>query len=57
MIFDNVIMAFEVLHYLKNLGSGHNFQMATKLNMSKAYDKVEWTYLKAILLNFGFHRN
>ena len=57
MIFDNVIMAFEVLHYLKNLGSGRNFQMSTKLDMSKTYDRVEWTYLKAILLKLGFHRN
>ena len=57
MISDNVIMAFEVLHYLKNLGSGRNVQMAAKLDMSKAYDRVEWTYLKAILLKLGFHRN
>ena len=57
MISDNVLMAFEVLHYLKNLGSGCNVQMAAKLDMSKAYDRVEWTYLKAILLKLGFHRN
>uniref|UniRef100_A0A2N9H346 DUF4283 domain-containing protein n=1 Tax=Fagus sylvatica TaxID=28930 RepID=A0A2N9H346_FAGSY len=38
MITDNVIMAFEVLHYLKILGTGKNFQMAAKLDMSKAYD-------------------
>ena len=57
MISDNVIMAFEVLHYLKNLGSGRNFQMVAKLDMSKAYDRVEWTYLRAILLKLGFHRN
>ena len=56
MITDNVIMAFEVLHYLKNLGVGNNFQMAPKLDMSKAYDRVEWSYLQAILLKLGFHR-
>ncbi len=38
MITDNVIMAFEVLHYLKILGTGKNFQMAAKLDMGKAYD-------------------
>uniref|UniRef100_A0A2N9F4Z0 Reverse transcriptase domain-containing protein n=1 Tax=Fagus sylvatica TaxID=28930 RepID=A0A2N9F4Z0_FAGSY len=56
LITDNVIMAFKVLHYLKNLGVGNNFQMAAKLDMSKAYDQVEWSYLKAILLKLGFHR-
>jgi hypothetical protein len=56
MITDNVIMAFELLHYQKNLGRGRNVQMATKLDMSKAYDRVEWPYLRAILLKLGFHR-
>jgi hypothetical protein len=56
LISDNVIMAFKVLHYLKNLGAGANYQMAAKLDMSKAYDQVEWNFLQAILQKLGFHR-
>jgi hypothetical protein len=41
MITNNVIRAFEVLHYLKILGTGKNFQMVAKLDISKAYDRVE----------------
>ena len=55
MITDNVIMGFEMLHYLKNHRVGKNVQMVAKLDMSKAYDKVEWDYLKEILLKLDFH--
>ena len=55
MITDNVIIAFETIHYLKNLRSGSNAQMAVKLDMSKAYDRVEWDYLQAIMLKLGFN--
>ena len=57
MISDNIIIAFETIHYLKNLRNGKNAQMVVKLDMSKVYNRVEWDYLQAIMLNLGFHEN
>ncbi|XP_074321466.1 uncharacterized protein LOC141658006 [Silene latifolia] len=52
-ISDNVMIAFEVFHYMKNLRSIEGF-IALKLDMAKAYDRVEWRFLKRVLITMGF---
>ena len=48
-------MAFETLLYMKNHNSGKSGFMALKLDMSKAYDQVEWSFLKDIMKQMGFN--
>ena len=57
LITDNILIAFETLHHMKNSCTGKNGFMALKLDMSKAYDRVEWIFWKSILLKMGFQES
>ena len=41
LISDNIMVAFETLHHMKQHNSGKHGFMAIKLDMSKAYDRLE----------------
>jgi len=56
IITDNVLVAYECLHYMRTNRSKNNAYCALKLDMEKAYDRVEWNYLEAIMLKLGFSR-
>ena len=54
-IFDNILVAFETLHHMKRKKIGKMGYMALKLDMSKAYDRLEWVFLQRIMEKMGFH--
>ena len=54
MITDNVLLAYELTHYLNKKRQGSNGVVAIKLDMSKAYDRVEWSFLQKMLKKMGF---
>ena len=49
-ITNNILIAFKSLHHMKNNCTSKQGFMALKLDMSKAYDRVEWSFLERILL-------
>ena len=54
LIIDNALMAMEVLHSMKNRNRSRKGTIAMELDMSKAYDGVEWGFLRKLLLTMGF---
>ena len=53
-IFDNVLVAFEILHSMSRQKSKKTGHMVLKLDMRKAYDRVEWSFLSVILKKMDF---
>lgn len=55
LITDNVLVAFETMPSIDQRRKGKEALMAIKLDMSKAYDRVEWVYLEVVMKKMGFH--
>lgn len=54
LISDNSIIAFECAHHIQSLRPGAPDFCAYKLDLSKAYDRVDWLFLEKALLSWGF---
>ncbi|XP_056846710.1 uncharacterized protein LOC130497708 [Raphanus sativus] len=53
-ISDNIMIAQEMFHALRTKPSGRNKKMAIKTDMSKAYDRMEWSFIEAVMRKMGF---
>lgn len=55
LISDNIIIGHECINAIKNSKLNWGRMVAIKLDLSKAYDRVEWIYLREIMIKIGFN--
>ena len=56
LIIDNVLVAHKLMSHISKKKKGNCGEMAVKLDMSKAYDRVEWDCLQQIMQKLDFHK-
>jgi hypothetical protein len=55
LITDNALVAFECIHAIQTGSPARAKFCAYKLDMAKAYDRVDWRFLEGVLAKIGFH--
>lgn len=53
LIIDNVLIIYELMHFLRHKRTSKDGYMSLKLDISKAYDRVEWNFLEKIMSKLG----
>lgn len=53
-ITNNKLVAFETMHCINKKRRGKKGMMTIELNKNKAYDRVKWPYLEAMMRRIGF---
>ena len=53
---DNAIVVQELIHTI-SMKKGRGGYMAIKVDLEKAYDKIEWSFITEVLINANFPHN
>lgn len=56
LIQDNIIVAHEAFHFLNLRKRCIKKYLAFKIDLNRAYDRVEWDFLIATMHNLGFNK-
>jgi hypothetical protein len=54
LITDDILIAFKAFHTMNSRMSGKKGFMAVTVDMRKAYDRVEWSFLETMMRTVGF---
>ncbi|XP_010676995.1 uncharacterized protein LOC104892705 [Beta vulgaris subsp. vulgaris] len=53
---DNILISHKLTHIINKQRSGNRYLAALKLDMNKAYDRVNWQFIVKVLSAYGFPR-
>lgn len=53
---DNAIIVQELIHTMR-ITKGSKGTMAIKIDLEKAYDKIKWSFIREMLINYNFPTN
>lgn len=51
---DNFFIAHKMLHWVKHQKRSSKYSGILKIDLSKAYDRIRWDFLKEVLQAYGF---
>lgn len=54
VITDNISIAQELTHFVRNKKQGSDYFASIKLDMSKDFDRIRWDFLEQVLHLYGF---
>lgn len=57
LISYNLLTAKKMFHGLRTNKSYQGKDMAIKTDMSKSYDRIEWSFIQELLSKMGFHHH
>lgn len=57
LITDNALISMECFHWMKKKTKGKKGVMTMKLDMAKAYDRIEWSFVQSMLHSMNFPEN
>jgi len=57
LVTDNSLITFETFHYINKPRKKNNGFVGVKLDIAKAYDSLEWTFINNTLKSMGFPPN
>lgn len=55
LLTDNALIAFEINHFMKRRKQGKSGVAGLNVDISKAYDRLEWSFIRNMMDKFGFH--